>query len=166
MARPIILAALALLLFPATGAYPASTPEAVKVCHGYSVGAASAEERIAACTSAIDAGELSDYDKARAYDSRARLHRDRQDFEAAIADFSSAIELKPDSDDYYYQRAATYKVMGRREAAIADYGKVVELDDGDFLARDALSALGVTPPPAKPFQSDDFQSGRACYFGW
>ena len=136
------------------------------MCHGYALGAITADERVSACTSAIESGELLDYGKARAFDSRARLHRGKKEFEWAVADFSSAIALKPNSDDCYYQRAITNREFGRRDVANADYTRVVELDEGDFLARAALEELGVNPPPRSPAGSDNEQSGRACYFGW
>jgi len=46
----------------------------------------------------------------------------------AIADYSEAIEVAPDSADAYYNRGDAYDEMGEYGKAIADYSKAIELD--------------------------------------
>jgi lipoprotein NlpI len=76
---------------------------------------------------ALAAGDLSPglqpvahYDRGLAY-----LAKDRP--EAAIADFTRAIELKPDFFEAYAGRGAAHWSMGRREAALAEYNTVIRL---------------------------------------
>ncbi|MDE3304607.1 tetratricopeptide repeat protein, partial [Lacticaseibacillus paracasei] len=49
-------------------------------------------------------------------------------YEAAIADYTKAIELDGTQADYYKNRAITYHHMNDYKAAIADYTKAIELD--------------------------------------
>jgi tetratricopeptide (TPR) repeat protein len=46
----------------------------------------------------------------------------------AIAEFSRAIELKPDYRDAWYGRAAAYANLGQRDKAVADSSRAIELD--------------------------------------
>jgi len=61
---------------------------------------------------------------AEAYNLRGMATRDSGNAGAAIADFTRAVELAPDTDNYY-QRGATYQLLGEHQLAIADLDQVI-----------------------------------------
>jgi tetratricopeptide (TPR) repeat protein len=48
-------------------------------------------------------------------------------YDQAIADWTKAIELKPDYAEAYFQRGAGYVLKGLSDQAIVDYTKAIEL---------------------------------------
>jgi tetratricopeptide (TPR) repeat protein len=46
----------------------------------------------------------------------------------AVAEYSIAIELEPDSAEAYYGRAMTYEALGEFECAVEDYTESIRLD--------------------------------------
>jgi len=69
-----------------------------------------------------------DPEKANAVFTRGLEQSERQEWDAAIASFSSAITLDPDLADAYYQRAlVNHTGKGRPDLAIADYSKTIQL---------------------------------------
>jgi lipoprotein NlpI len=87
-----------------------------------------AEERIARCTAALDAGADAWINTSRAYYSRGRAYMEKRDFEHAIADFSQVIHFYPDATYGYAARAAAYFWHGDFDQAIADDSHLIELD--------------------------------------
>jgi len=61
------------------------------------------------------------------------------DWEAALADYSLAIELKPDEAWNYIQRANTYEIQGQFDLALADRTSAIENADGSLLDFSYLS---------------------------
>jgi tetratricopeptide (TPR) repeat protein len=61
---------------------------------------------------------------AAAYNLRATVERAQGDLNKALADFTRALELYPDLDNYY-QRGATYQLMGEHQKAIKDFDEAV-----------------------------------------
>jgi TonB family protein len=59
---------------------------------------------------------------------RAESSYDKGDLDAALVDFSKAIELKPDAFAAYYQRGMAHLNKKALELAVADLSKAVELD--------------------------------------
>ena len=58
--------------------------------------------------------------------SIGRALRDKGSFAEAIAEFTKAIELKPDHRDAWWDRAYCYSELGQPESALADCSKVIE----------------------------------------
>jgi tetratricopeptide (TPR) repeat protein len=58
---------------------------------------------------------------------RGNGHFDKGEFEAAVADYTKAIEIEPDYSDAYNNRGLTYSDRGDKDRAIADYTKAIEL---------------------------------------
>ncbi|NEP77659.1 MAG: tetratricopeptide repeat protein [Okeania sp. SIO3B3] len=86
---------------------------------------------------------IDDYDKAISINPRAvhqyhnlrgKQFEDLGDYEAALLDFSKAIELKPDGASYYSDRGRAYSDRGNYEAALADYNKAIELSSENALS--------------------------------
>ncbi len=75
---------------------------------------------------------VSDYpDEPLAYMGRGLILNSIGDLDAALADYSKAIELNPTYDLVYYNRAIIYEKQGQLEEAVADYTKNLELDPGN-----------------------------------
>ena len=60
----------------------------------------------------------------RAYNLRATALRATGDREKALADFTRAVELEPNLDNYF-QRASTYQMLGQHKLAVADFDEAV-----------------------------------------
>ncbi len=56
------------------------------------------------------------------------------DYYGAIADFTKAIELKPNNASTYYNRGLAKAKLEDYKAAIADYTKAIEFDPNDAMA--------------------------------
>jgi tetratricopeptide (TPR) repeat protein len=63
---------------------------------------------------------------ARAYNLRATVERSVGESAKAIEDFSRAVELAPNLDNYF-QRAATYQSLSDHKRALADYDQALIL---------------------------------------
>ena len=100
------------------------------------------EHAIRACTSIIDQGKRARrQDRAIAYFMRGRAlyviqrdSRSKGELDRAIADFSSAIELKPNYVEAYARRGRAHASMGQYDRAIADYNKAIELKPKSSMA--------------------------------
>ena len=81
---------------------------------------------IAFCFTAFTAfGDL-DADFSKLLDSGAEKYS-RRDLDGALADFSKAIQIKPDSFVAYNQRGVVRHTQGDFDGAISDYNKAIEL---------------------------------------
>ncbi len=65
--------------------------------------------------------------RGQAYTARAELSRDQNNIEAAIADFSAAINLMPDDATAYYERGVVYYIQAEYEKAFKDMTQVVSI---------------------------------------
>ncbi|MFA7361264.1 MAG: tetratricopeptide repeat protein [Candidatus Kapaibacterium sp.] len=67
------------------------------------------------------------------YEGRGSEYYYSKSYEKAIADYTKAIELKPDDADAYWSRGNAYYYLQKYDEAIADYTKAIELkpDDAD-----------------------------------
>ena len=51
-------------------------------------------------------------------------------YDEAIAEFSNALKINPNSANIYYDRGVIYDKKGDLDQAIADFGKAIEIDPG------------------------------------
>ena len=65
---------------------------------------------------------------ARAYNNRGFAYFITGDFEAAIADYNTAIDLDPENARAYSNRGLAYRSTGDFEAAIDDFNTAIDLD--------------------------------------
>lgn len=55
------------------------------------------------------------------------VHRSRGEYDLAIEDYDTVIEMNPDNVDAYYNRGAAYYHKGDYDRAIKDYTKAITL---------------------------------------
>lgn len=61
--------------------------------------------------------------------ARGNTYLELGNLEATIEDFSIAIELSPETDIYYYNRAVALEKQGQYQLALADYSAAIRLDE-------------------------------------
>ncbi|MBR0780837.1 tetratricopeptide repeat protein [Bradyrhizobium iriomotense] len=89
------------------------------------------DERIAACTSVLDAGKFGERGVISARFNRASAYSKKGAFELAVADYSELIRLHPQNVYAHYNRAYSYYQLGELDRAIADYGEAIRLNPKD-----------------------------------
>src|SRR5262245_4711761 len=94
----------------------------------------SADRRISDCTELIRSAWWRGKNLAQLYHSRGNAHRTRGDIDAAIADYSSAIQVDPTFALAFYNRGTAYHQKGYTDSAIADYTNAIEINPSDELA--------------------------------
>lgn len=91
------------------------------------------------------------------YRNRANFRRDEGRTEEALADYNSALKLKPDGA-LYNSRAKLYFNQKKYELALEDYNRAISMDSTEgeyFINRGAVFALGNNLPKAL----EDFNKG-------
>ena len=86
------------------------------------------EEKIAACTRAINSGRWSGANLAWAYTNRGVAFRGRGDDESALGDYDYAIKINPNFADAFYNRGLVLHDRKEYDRAIADYNRSIEID--------------------------------------
>ena len=87
---------------------------------------AAPEKRIAGCTSVIEhIGGESRHNKIAAYFNRAGAYAAKQDWDRAIADYTSALSFDPKSATIVSARAVAYRGKGDFDHALAEYAVVL-----------------------------------------
>jgi len=69
-------------------------------------------------------------EKARKHYDEGVIHQNNNNHDRAIAYFTSAIELKPDHEDAYFQRARSFAKKRQYDNVIADCSKAISIDNG------------------------------------
>lgn len=82
--------------------------------------------QIRGCTEYIRGGKALGQNLAVAYTNRGIAHASRGDHKRALADFSEAIRLAPDSPFPYYNRGNAYYDRTEYARALADYDAAIE----------------------------------------
>ena len=139
---------------------------------------------ISDCTRLIEAKELSQEDRAKAYYNRGAAYWRRGDYDAAIADENEAIEINPKFANAYMRRGAAYAGKGDQDQAITEATKAIELAPenvraysnrggarerkGDFAGAiaDATKAIEIDPqfPAGYLVRGDAYAQGGARHF--
>src|SRR6266446_1175590 len=88
----------------------------------------SGDEKLAACTRAIDSGQFQGNNLAVEYINRGIAYKERGDLGRAISDLSEAIRLNPNSADAHRNRGIAYRAEGDLNRAIADHTQAIRLD--------------------------------------
>jgi tetratricopeptide (TPR) repeat protein len=109
-----ILSALILLLMGAA-AHAQTLDQSLRRCEG-----TDADVAIAACTAAIQSGNLPVRALAAVYSNRGGAHMNKQAYDLAITDFDQAIMLDPGNATNVHNRGFAFETIGRLDNAIRD----------------------------------------------
>lgn len=90
-----------------------------------------AEAGVAACTRAIESGEMEGADLGALYSNRAASYLTLRNNEAAIADATKALEIEPDDVYSLNNRAIGYANLEDYGPAMADLTRAAELSPAD-----------------------------------
>lgn len=89
---------------------------------------------------------------AQSYLERGEALSETRDYTAAIAAYSSAIQLKPDFAEAYNNRGFAYYLNGNAERAIADFTRAIELRPNYPKAHNSRGVV---------YMSNGYQSSKA-----
>jgi lipoprotein NlpI len=93
--------------------------------------AAADDDPLVVLTAAIERGGMGRADLAALYNGRGSAFFGRNDLEAAVADFTQAIALRPDYVDAYANRAEVYFAEGKFDPALGDYTAALQFERTD-----------------------------------
>ncbi len=125
-------------LAAAIAATGCTTPEVSLQTECEAESSGSADATISACTAAIESGSLAGEQLMQVYRRRALLYFKRGDDERAIADFTEALEIKPDAASTLTLRGMAYSQKGDYDRAIGDFTRALELLPGFGMAAGGL----------------------------
>jgi len=91
-------------------------------------GLAPPDQVIALCTKQIKSGRLRGQDLEWAYSSRGEAHRNKGNFELAIADYDEAIKLRPEYAGHLISRALTYERKKDFQHSLDDYSAAIKIE--------------------------------------
>jgi len=103
----------------------ADTAEDLRSCDG---GNQPREERIAACTRLIDAGDRTATELIWIHDRRGDFFYAEENYDAALADYDVVAELDPGNWEPYASRGLALLQLRRDEEAVAAYDRSIELN--------------------------------------
>src|SRR5262245_37731532 len=86
-----------------------------------------ASQRIGACTGVIEQSGDAD-SRAEAHLQRGVLHEFSEKMEAAVADYTESIKLRPANPLTHFNRGNANAQLGHHDLAIADYTEAIKLD--------------------------------------
>ncbi|MFI1607771.1 tetratricopeptide repeat protein [Streptomyces griseofuscus] len=91
---------------------------------------------VAALTQLLANPAITTTARTLAHAIRGREHRNAGAYEAALADYNTALTYDPDYERAVWGRGMTYWLMGRRQEALIDFDRAVELkpEDAENLA--------------------------------
>lgn len=104
---------------------------------------------IKGCTAMIESGTYSKQITAASYVLRGLAYSQKQQFDRAVADYTSAIKLNPKSAEAYNNRGAAFLKLNRFDLAEKDIRKALALDPGYALAKQNLAKLPKKIPDAQ-----------------
>lgn len=124
---------------------------------------------IAACTTAISTGRLSEAEISDAYKYRASAYSEQEDYRSALADLDALIVRQPKNAKAWFLRGYVHERMGDHEGfvhermsdhdlAIADTEQSIRLDGGSF---DSFLNLGDGYLHKRDFDRAEVSYGRA-----
>ncbi|MGD1935145.1 MAG: tetratricopeptide repeat protein [Candidatus Phaeomarinobacter sp.] len=126
-----------------------------ELCHAQFFGDGTPEQAIIHCTRALEAGDLPEGDMVTAHVNRGVAYKLTGQLEAAIEDYTKALNLSPESGDIYTTRANAFLEMAQLDAAINDANKALafnpEYAAAYFVRGRIFEALG-----QRSFAKDDF----------
>jgi tetratricopeptide (TPR) repeat protein len=83
--------------------------------------------KISYCTKAIESGALSGTELSTTYANRGLGYAERDDRELAMADFDSAVRIKPDNGQALVARGDLFRANGQESKAQTDYSSAIAI---------------------------------------
>lgn len=127
LALMMMTAASAAVAQPAPGNGPGNRPKGPANMEHCVDPKANPDQRIAACTMAIENGRLSNSDIAVAHNNRAVAAHYKGQYDRAILDHDEAIRLRPDYAEAYSDRGNARLSKGLYALAVKDYSEAIRL---------------------------------------
>lgn len=140
---------------------PDAIPETIdaivenELCHAQFFGDGTPEQAIIHCTRALEAGDLPEGDMVTAHVNRGVAYKLTGQLDAAIEDYTKALELSPESGDIYTTRANAFLEMAQLDAAINDANKALAFNP-DYAAAYYVRGRIFEALGQKSFARDDF----------
>ena len=117
-----IVASMLLAVLPAS----AETPQQRDWCYGK--GGATREMQIAGCTAFIVSGDHGNVEVADAFNTRGAAHAAKEEWDRALSDYSTSIQLDPTVASTFYNRGVAYLHTEDYDRAIPDFDQALKLD--------------------------------------
>ncbi len=111
-----------LLMIGSNAATSAESDNSIEACNQFE----DTERQIRGCTEYIRSSKALGQNLAVAYTNRGIAYASRGDHKRALADFSEAIRLAPDSPFPYYNRGNAYYDRKEYARALADFDAAIE----------------------------------------
>jgi TonB family protein len=97
-------------------------------------GTSSADMVIAACTQFLTNPNLTNYQRALAFESRGSAHRSKREFDQAIVDYDSGIGISPGLSGLHIGRARAHLAKGEAGLAFSDFDSGVYVEPLNFVS--------------------------------
>ena len=75
---------------------------------------------------------------ALAHEKLGKAYFDREDYSNAVVEFETAVNIKPEKYDYYYNLGSCYEKLRQWSDAANEYRKLLKIAPEDSLAQQAL----------------------------
>ncbi len=122
--RPVAGFAAVIMCLLATGVAAADFDTNNRRCVGLEEGAGP-DMRIGACTWLLQSGRVLEEELAQVYYDRGVAYDEKGDYDAAIGDFTQAINLRPDIFLGYHLRGMAHIDKGDFNSAVADFTQAI-----------------------------------------
>jgi tetratricopeptide (TPR) repeat protein len=133
--------------------------EAMKVCAKVN---SDTEVTIAACSTAISTGRLSEAEISEAYRHRADAYSSLKDYQGALADLDLLIMRQPSNAKALVDRGNVHERRGDYDLAVADLERSIQLDGGSYYA---FGNLGDVYRERRNFERAEVSYGHAIDMG-
>jgi tetratricopeptide (TPR) repeat protein len=127
----------------ATGAEPATDPQADPAPCVAAVAAGDADGIVALCGALIDNAKTSKPDRIKALVARAGVFARKDEVDRAIADYDTVLRLDPTLADIFNARGELWRKKGDRPHALADFGAALKLNPQHEAARANYKSLAL-----------------------
>lgn len=125
----------------ATGAEPATPPQADPAPCVAAAAADDADKTIAACTPLIESEKTLKADRIKALIARSGAYQRQDQIERAIGDYDVALRIDPTVADNFNARGELWRKKGDRPRALADFGTAIKLNPDHPTAKGSYKSL-------------------------
>ncbi|MEM0987772.1 MAG: tetratricopeptide repeat protein [Pseudomonadota bacterium] len=87
--------------------------------------------RVQGCSAVIASGNWTGNNLAWAYNNRGYAYNETGDYDLALQDLATALELDPQHGNAHHNRGVTYEYMGDHERAVVEWEIAIEMQGPD-----------------------------------